>query len=341
MNTNAISSENPTFASQKDVAAEAGVSQSTVHRVFANHPSVSEAVGRRVNEVAERLGYVPNLHARRLRLGRHESIAVVMGFAASRLPEERLTAISHGLQNTHYGLSLVRLPDEALTDPKYMLQVRHRLAFDGILMNYTNDIPEGLLSSIRSLGVPTVWTNINWPVDCVYVDDYSVTQDLVQYLYDLGHRSIAGLNLAGHSHYGIAAMIRGYQDAATKLGLKVNLADCIVARPDRPEFLRRWLADAERPTAVVAASPAMAFPLIRVAVESGLRVPQDLSVACLSVKADSDLGGWQLTHMRHPEDKVGECSVRMLMQKLSGGDEPMPSIGLRCRLMEGETTCRR
>lgn len=48
------------MVSIKDVAREAGVAISTVSKVLNNYPNVSEATRAKVNEVVERLGFVPN-----------------------------------------------------------------------------------------------------------------------------------------------------------------------------------------------------------------------------------------------------------------------------------------
>ena len=48
------------MVSIKDVAREAGVAISTVSKVLNNYPNVSEATKAKVNEVVERLGFVPN-----------------------------------------------------------------------------------------------------------------------------------------------------------------------------------------------------------------------------------------------------------------------------------------
>ena len=48
------------MVSIKDVAKEAGVAISTVSKVLNNYPNVSEATKNKVNEVVERLGFVPN-----------------------------------------------------------------------------------------------------------------------------------------------------------------------------------------------------------------------------------------------------------------------------------------
>lgn len=61
-----------------DVAAEAGVSQSTVSRALAGDPVVSEATRLRVSEAARRLNYFVDENAARLRTGKTGTLAVVV-----------------------------------------------------------------------------------------------------------------------------------------------------------------------------------------------------------------------------------------------------------------------
>lgn len=61
-----------------DVAAEAGVSQSTVSRALAGDPVVSEATRLRVAEAARRLNYSVDENAARLRTGKTGTLAVVV-----------------------------------------------------------------------------------------------------------------------------------------------------------------------------------------------------------------------------------------------------------------------
>lgn len=61
-----------------DVAAEAGVSQSTVSRALAGDPVVSAATRLRVTEAARRLNYFVDENAARLRTGKTGTLAVVV-----------------------------------------------------------------------------------------------------------------------------------------------------------------------------------------------------------------------------------------------------------------------
>jgi len=77
-----------------DVARRAGVSQSAVSRVFTPGASVSEAMAQRVREVAEELGYRPNVLARSLITGRTRIVGLVVGYLENPFYPEVLEALS-------------------------------------------------------------------------------------------------------------------------------------------------------------------------------------------------------------------------------------------------------
>ena len=62
----------------RDIAKIAGVSTTAVSFVLNNRPGVSDATRQRVQEVIARTGFTPNVHTRRLNLGRSFSIHVVL-----------------------------------------------------------------------------------------------------------------------------------------------------------------------------------------------------------------------------------------------------------------------
>ena len=63
----------------RDVARVAGVSQSTVSRVFSDVSSVKPELKERVYRAAEEIGYRPNLVARGMISGKTNVIGLVVG----------------------------------------------------------------------------------------------------------------------------------------------------------------------------------------------------------------------------------------------------------------------
>ena len=62
----------------RDIAKIAGVSTTAVSFVLNNRPGVSDATRQHVQEVIARTGFTPNVHTRRLNLGRSFSVHVVL-----------------------------------------------------------------------------------------------------------------------------------------------------------------------------------------------------------------------------------------------------------------------
>src|SRR5215831_3509818 len=61
-----------------DIARELGVSKMTVSRAINNHPLVNHGTRERVLQVAQRLNYRPNQHARALATNRSNLIGIVL-----------------------------------------------------------------------------------------------------------------------------------------------------------------------------------------------------------------------------------------------------------------------
>ena len=81
----------------RDIAKIAGVSTTAVSFVLNNRPGVSDATRQRVQEVIARTGFTPNVHTRRLNLGRSFSIHVVLYWHEHGLFDQFALEILHGV----------------------------------------------------------------------------------------------------------------------------------------------------------------------------------------------------------------------------------------------------
>lgn len=83
----------------KDLAARLGLSITTVSRALAGYSDVAEATRQRVLQVAEEMGYVPDVTARRLQKGRTDTIGFVIPTFGPRFSDPYFSELLAGIGN--------------------------------------------------------------------------------------------------------------------------------------------------------------------------------------------------------------------------------------------------
>jgi LacI family transcriptional regulator len=266
-----------------DIARRMGISHMTVSRALGGGPA-SPRTRERVRRVAASLGYRPNAAARAIVSGRFNCVALLLGRVVghSHLPEDLLFGVHDALAAAGLQLKLARLPDDILADRQAFPSVLKEWSCDGLLVDYTHDIPPAMAETIETCGLPAIWINALRETDCVRPDDEGMGRLATEHLLALGHRRIcyldcchAAATLAG-AHYSARHREAGYRAAMEKAGLPPR-----VFRPARSSgaaaqaaTVRRMLAAA--PAAVVCYS--IPAELERRCIEQGLAVPEAFSL---------------------------------------------------------------
>lgn len=295
------------MASLSDVAKAAGVSLTTASLVL-NRPKqpnrVSEACAQRVRGVAKTLGYIPNYHARSMKLGRAETIAVALDVgggrgagAVSELTDAYFNHLIGGielhLRNVGYQMTLIG-PDEHAKATERALQGLGQRRFDGmivlgVVIHPANDgllaeSPDGAIVAIEYAGPTSV------PV--VEYDERHGVELAVGHLSRLGHKRLLWVGPEGsdlpqcdgakrEALYREAAAWQGLHAETCPFPLKCEAG--IPLRISQLEQARQCVADylRERPrdfTGVVAYNDPVAIGVCRALRDADLDVPGDVSV---------------------------------------------------------------
>lgn len=197
-----------------DVARAAGVSPATVSNALNDRPNVDPATRKKVHAAVRKLGYTPNLRARRLRTGRADTIAIFssMSFAIAggraRLGftmEIAAAAAARALEN---GIALILVPP--LNDGRSPF---HDLHIDGALVvePQQND-PD--ITLLQSRGVPVVSIGRmaeKRAVPFVDVQQYNSARILIEHLYQQSAQKIA-LIVGAQPRYTHLQTERAYRD---------------------------------------------------------------------------------------------------------------------------------
>lgn len=319
----------------KQVAAEAGVSITTVSHILNDVPGVraNPATRERVQATAARLGYVPNRLAQSLRTQRSNTLGLVA--------DEIVTTPFAG--KLILGAQDVALAREAVVfvvSTGYQREVENReieellrRQVDGILyasmFHRRVELPEQLAS------IPTVFVNAECTtpgVPWVVPDEVAGGRDAAEVLLAAGHRRLAFINNVDDIPAS-AGRLEGFRARLAEAGIADDDVTVVTAETD-PEggyaAATDLLTRERRPTAIFCFNDRLAMGTYRAAAELGLHIPTDLSVVGFDNQeyvADGIFPG--LTTIELPHFDMGVWAAERLFEQIDGEDGETPSEQLR------------
>ena len=270
-----------------DVAAEAGVSQSTVSRALAGDPVVSEATRLRVAEAARKLNYYVDNNAARLRTGKTGTLAVV---AICRPDEDRkdLNPFTYALLGTICAAASARGYETLVSfqDGPANLSGRYeeQRKADGLIVIGTTQ-NEAAWDYYRDLGQSGMhWVCWGSPYDeleWIRSDNHDGARIATAHLIERGCKSIACIGSVDSLQRQFSERFDGYADAMGAANLTPQL---VAIEPDLPREEQgrraaRALLDSGEPCdGVFAVCDEIALGALRAFSEAGIHVPQDIAL---------------------------------------------------------------
>ncbi len=327
----------------KQLSARLGLSPTTVSRALNGYTDVSEATRLRVAQAARELGYQPNLAARRLALGRADSVGIVYpvdtDFMGNPLFLEMIAGVSDRLDAAGIDvlLAVAREQTELRT---YERLVRGRRV-DGLIVAHTRVVDERI-EYLKRAGIPFVgygrtgdpegfaWLDFDNEAGCVLA---------VRELAALQHRRIAyvhaplSLNFAFQRH---AGFLRGMAEA----GLPVRPDYIVQGSLDRRGGYaagRQLLAMSERPTAILVDNNLGGVGVARALLQAGIAVGREISLIVNDgIPPDTLLIGQEVASIAQPTAyDSGTTMAGMLLALIEGKPLDQPQVLLQPRFIAG------
>lgn len=206
----------------KHLAAELGLSITTISRALNGYSDVGEKTRKKVIEAARRAGYTPNRNAQRLVTQRSRTLAWVQSDHDAKFADPHFIEVLAGAlreaRQSQYDIILSSAP------PEGQLSVYERYVRDGSVDGFIIDVPrpdDPRVQYLRKAGVPFVVHGRDGPtVDYgwVDIDNYGIFYNLAKLVIENGHRKFAFIN--GDEQYLFARMRRlAVETAIADLGL--------------------------------------------------------------------------------------------------------------------------
>ncbi|MBM3524297.1 MAG: LacI family DNA-binding transcriptional regulator [Alphaproteobacteria bacterium] len=311
------------MASLKDLAAQLGLSITTVSRALAGYSDVSAETRARVKAMADAAGYRPHPIGRLLRHGRSEAIGVVLpaepGHFTDPFFTELLVGLGEALARVDHDLIVTAARPGAEEMKVYRRLIEGRRV-DGIVLARTR-IKDERIGYLLDQGFPFVThgrTDETRAYAHVDADGEAAFVAATRRLVELGHRRIALVNApAAYSfaHHREA----GWRKAMRETGMRADILVAGEANEETGFTLAGGLLDArDPPTALLCATDRLAVGALRAVTARGLRPGRDISLIGYDDLPIATYTDPPLTTIAQPIRAMAVRLIEMLLARIGG-----------------------
>ena len=331
-----------------DIAQVLDLSPSTVSRALTNSGLVNQATRRRVEIVANSMGYVSNNYAKNLRQKTSYTVGVIVPRLNSYFTAEVVTHMEIELGSAGYSLVVCQSLE---SKDKELAQLR-KLIIDrvtGLLISVTAETDDLLFANeIMKCDLPVVFFDRSLSFnqfDYVTIDNFKAAMDVTQHLIEQGCKKIAFIGSKGAKAH-IKQRREGYLQALKNNGLEVSadlIAETELSMSSGVDVMKQFLANNTIPDAVFAANDNCAIGCMKVCIDAGYRVPDDIAVAGFN---DEPIVNWvqpSLTSVVYDGALVGKVAAKTLMNRMLNREMENQGqvIETGYRMIVRDSTCRR
>ncbi|KKK36452.1 LacI family transcriptional regulator [Mesobacillus campisalis] len=319
----------------KDVAKAANVAPSTVSRVIANSPRISEKTKEKVREVMKQLGYHPNFIARSLASQATRAIGLVLPSSTDIVSQNPffpivLGGLSDGAHSKQYALHMTtgKTEEEIFEGVVSMVQGGR---VDGVIL-LSSRVEDPLVSYLLEQDFPFVvigkpFKNVE-QITHVDNDNFKAAKDATNYLLSLGHEQIGFIG--GNLNLVVTVeRLLGYEKALRDAGLPL-INEYVIhdefLREGGREAVQALLALKKLPTAMLVADDLMALGVLNALDELGISVPEDVSIVSFNNVLVAEMARPPLTSVDINIFDLGYEAAKSLIQKIENPKEPTKRI---------------
>ena len=329
----------------KDIARSLCISVSTVSRALTDDKNIRRETREAVLREAERLGYRRNPVAMNLKMGRTNTIGVIVpemhtpyasqvvaGIQSVLYKNNQKVMIAESDENPNRERESLQMMEEFMVDGlivsicsyKHNVETYRRLAKEGVAIVFYDRIPHGMDDMPQ-----------------VMVDDNNDSYFMAEHLIRLGRRRIAYL-YGPDDVYNAVERGRGYREAMEKFQIYDPrlIVKTGMTFADGAAAVDSLVRQGIEFDAVYAFTDTLAIGAMNRLREKGRCIPEDVAVAGFSGTELSTIVFPQLTTVEPPLTEMGQRAAELVLEKVRNPEAENRKIVLRtemkCRASTGE-----
>jgi len=306
---------------QSDIAKELNISRVSVSKALRDHPDISPAMKKKILEVANRLGYVPNLIARQLNSRRTFTLGIVVpDLENSFFSYITDSMIDYATEHNYFVILTVSREKEI--HEKRNIDNLIGLRVDGLLVCLSQETTDReVFSKVKKMNIPLVFFDRafdNLKFSRVVFNDKLGAENSLNRIIQEGYTKIA--KFAGYSNTNIGKdRLEGFKEALLKNKIPVR-TDWIIEGgfevKDGYESFKKLNKLGNLPEIIFTVNDRVALGAYKAAKEAGLRIPEDIGIFGFGFSEITDFFDPQLTLINQDPRKLGYEACKLLIDEI-------------------------
>lgn len=305
----------------KTISKMAGVSPAAVSFVLNNKGGVSEETRKRILDVVEREGYIPNINSRRLSMKRSFNLAIIMNetyslFTDAFASDSMYAAVKRAAELDY---QMLMLPVMSIDNQESLSIAVRQGNIDGAIVMH--DLDALSFAKLNDNGIPIVAIDSHMadPIyPCIKVDYEEGSYRCTEYLIKKGHSDIGYIGIGALPDFYLSCQ-KGYMRAlaGAKLPIHPEWIVCVETTGYPLQDASRAIVEEKIdrnncPSAFFCGNDLVAIGTINALADKGIRVPEDVSVISMDDISMAKFFIPSLTTLHVNADSMGVKAVDLL-----------------------------
>lgn len=333
-----------------DIAADVGLSPTTVSRALSNHPKVKEKTRLKVFEAAQSMGYQSNIFASNLRKKRSNNIGVIVPKLNSPFQSSVLAGMEKIANLAGYNLVIsqsMESLDKEIANTKTMFNSR----VDGLLVSLAGDTSEiDHFKPFFQKEIPVLFFDrVPEQNTCtgVVINNVQAAHEATTHLIQQGCRRI--VHVLGNLKINVYSdRLKGYKYALLDHGLEYMRENTIIndlGEDTGEKVVNQLLKMTPPPDGLLVSNDTCAASCLMALKKRGIKVPEEIALVGFNNDLISRMVEPNISTIHYPGFHMGEVAMKSLINHLDDGHHEIlqktNTITLRSELLIRQSSLRK
>jgi LacI family transcriptional regulator len=302
--------------SLRDIAKHAGVSVGTASNVLNRPGLVAPETVKRVQQVIEELGYIPNGYVKQMSVGHSRTLGLVVPNVFNPFFAEVARGVEDAAAKKNYAVFICNTDESREREERFMGVLIEQLV-KGVLITPTSMKP-GHIKTLKERGISVAMLSApgKSSSECsVTVNDVFGAEVAIEHLVDFGHKHIAWI-CGPESIPQVVDRTKGVGIAAKNHKVHIETIHSPSMKFDAGlASAEIFLALNPRPTAIFCANDLLALGVMRKLIAAGVKIPGDVSIIGYDDIEFARTAAVPLSSIIQPAYQLGYTATQLLLSE--------------------------